>query len=291
VETPIGATADQETGDPMVELNELIGLDPVKQRVKGLVAQVRADKLRAEAGMPPPRRSHHMVFVGNPGTAKTTVARLLARIYAQLDVLEQGHLVEVTRADLVGEYIGQTAPRTAAKFNLALGGVLFIDEAYALAPADSDRDFGQEAVSTLIKLMEDHRDEVVVIVAGYPDQMQRFLTSNPGVASRFPTTMVFPDYSTEELVEIFALLARRAGFSLGAGVPERVRDLVPEPRPEPFGNGRFVRNLFEEAVTRQAVRITEATAPTHEDVVGLRVEDLPDRPPPYQATPSYGQYL
>jgi SpoVK/Ycf46/Vps4 family AAA+-type ATPase len=285
------AVPEVEIGDPMAELDELVGLAPVKEQVKRLVAELRAEKLRAQAGMPPSEKSRHMVFTGNPGTAKTTVARLLARIYAQLGVLAHGHLIEVSRADLVGEYIGQTAPRTTARFNQATGGVLFIDEAYALVPADSFRDFGNEAISTLLKLMEDHRDEVVVIVAGYPREMQRFVESNPGVASRFPTTISFADYSPEELWGIFRLYADRAGFSLLDGVEDAFRRLVPDPRPDAFGNGRFVRNVFEEAVTRQALRITAMTDPVNEVVTQLRPEDLPDQASATGRSDGTGLYL
>jgi SpoVK/Ycf46/Vps4 family AAA+-type ATPase len=217
-----------------------------------------------------------MIFTGNPGTAKTTVARLLARIYAQLGVLANGHLIEVSRTDLVGEYIGQTAPRTTSRFNQASGGVLFIDEAYSLVPPDSFRDFGNEAISTLLKLMEDHRDEVVVIAAGYPKEMRRFVESNPGIASRFPTSIGFADYDPDELWAIFRLYADKAGFSLLDGVQSAFLRLVPDPRPEAFGNGRFVRNVFEDATTRQALRITAMTDPAKEVVVQLRPEDLPD---------------
>jgi hypothetical protein len=285
------AVPEVEIGDPMAELDELVGLAPVKEQVKRLVAELRAEKLRTQAGMPPSEKSRHMVFTGNPGTAKTTVARLLARIYAQLGVLAHGHLIEVSRADLVGEYIGQTAPRTTARFNQATGGVLFIDEAYALVPADSFRDFGNEAISTLLKLMEDHRDEVVVIVAGYPREMQRFVESNPGVASRFPTTISFADYSPEELWGIFRLYADRAGFSLLDGVEDAFRRLVPDPRPDAFGNGRFVRNVFEEAVTRQALRITAMTDPVNEVVTQLRPEDLPDQTSATGRSDGTGLYL
>ena len=280
-----------EIGDPMAELDELIGLEPIKEQVRRLVAELKAERMRLAAGMPVSDRSRHMVFLGNPGTAKTTVARLLARIYAQLEVLSNGHLVEVTRTDLIGEYIGQTAPRTTAKFNQATGGVLFIDEAYSLIPPDSGRDFGHEAVSTLLKLMEDHRDEVVVIVAGYPREMQRFLESNTGLASRFPKTLTFGDYDAEELVAIFRLIATQAGFSVAPDVGDGLRSLVPSPRPVGFGNGRFVRNVFEEAVSRQAMRLVETTDPTPEQIRALLRSDLPDQPPPDRPAPGPGLYL
>ena len=273
-EVPDLAVPEVEIGDPMAELEALIGLAPVKEQVKRLVAELKAEKLRTEAGMPPSEKSRHMIFTGNPGTAKTTVARLLARIYAQLGVLANGHLIEVSRTDLVGEYIGQTAPRTTARFNQASGGVLFIDEAYSLVPPDSFRDFGYEAISTLLKLMEDHRDEVVVIAAGYPREMQRFVDSNPGIASRFPPPSASPTTVPTSCWAIFKLYADKAGFSLLEGVEVAFRRLVPDPRPDAFGNGRFVRNVFEEAVTRQAMRITAALDPV--------------QPPESQSSPSCG---
>lgn len=279
-----------EIGEPQVELAKLIGLGPIKQQVARLVAEERADQLRARAGMPPRESSRHMVFVGNPGTAKTTVARLLARIYAQLGTLSNGHLVEAHRVDLVGSYVGQTAPKVRKMFNRASGGVLFIDEAYSLIPADSTRDFGVEAVATLLKLMEDHRDEVVVIVAGYPQEMDRFLNSNPGLASRFPKTFAFADYSAEDLFAIFELISRQQGFLLGAGVEDRVRGLIPVDRPHGFGNGRFVRNIFEEAVSIQAERLIALDDPSDHDIKTLLPEDLPDEPPS-ESPRLHGLYL
>jgi hypothetical protein len=270
-------------GDPQAELGALVGLAPVKEQVRRLVAEAKADQLRARAGMPPRDRSRHMVFVGNPGTAKTTIARLLARIYAQLGTLSNGHLVEASRVDLVGQYIGQTSPKVRKAFDKASGGVLFIDEAYALIPQDSHRDFGVEAVSTLLKLMEDRRDEVVVIVAGYPREMARFLSSNPGLASRFPKTLNFEDYDDDELSEIFARIASEHGFELGPGVDERVRALLPSPRPAGFGNGRFVRNVFEEAVSIQAERLVALEDPSDAEIRTLVAADLPNEAPPEEA--------
>ena len=268
-----------EIGDPQAELAELVGLAPIKQQVRRLIAEASADQLRRGAGMPERDRSRHMVFTGNPGTAKTTVARLLARIYAQLGTLSNGHLVEASRVDLVGQYIGQTAPKVRKVFNRALGGVLFVDEAYALIPQDSHRDFGVEAVSTLLKLMEDRRDEVVVIVAGYPLEMERFMTSNPGLASRFPKTLSFSDYDDDELFAIFERVAAQDGFTLGDGVEERLRSLIPSPHPPGFGNGRFIRNVFEEATSIQAERLVDLPDPTPEIIRALVPDDLPTDPP------------
>lgn len=284
------AIPEVEIGDPQGELAALVGLAPIKEQVRRVVAEARADLLRTGAGMPPRETSRHMVFVGNPGTAKTTVARLLARIYAEQGTLSNGHLVEASRVDLVGQYIGQTAPKVRKMFNKASGGVLFIDEAYALIPHDSHRDFGVEAVSTLLKLMEDRRDEVVVIVAGYPEETKRFLASNPGLASRFPKTLTFDDYDDDELMEIFALVARQQGFELGEDLLPALHNLIPRPHPPSFGNGRFMRNVFEEAVSIQAERLIEAAQLTPEMIRTLIAADLPKEPPPDRSRPQ-GMYL
>jgi SpoVK/Ycf46/Vps4 family AAA+-type ATPase len=198
-----------------------------------------------------------MVFVGKPGTAKTTIARLLSRIYHQLGVLEKGHVVEVDRSDLVGAAVGSTAPMTAAKFREALGGVLFIDEAYSLTPENTPGDYGLEAVATILKMMEDHRNDCIVIVAGYHREMQRFMESNTGLQSRFPKLLSFSEYDTDQLVQIFELQARQKGMIYGEEVLDKVRSVIPPaPRGHSFGNGRFIRNVLEEAVSNQATRLS-----------------------------------
>ncbi len=266
--------------NPIAELDSLIGLESVKDAVRRMVAEVKTNLRRSELGLPSHERARHMVFVGKPGTAKTTIARLLSRIYHQLGVLEKGHVVEVDRSDLVGAGLGSTAPMTAAKFREALGGVLFIDEAYSLTPENTPGDYGLEAVATVLKLMEDHRNDCIVIVAGYHREMQRFMESNTGLASRFPKLLSFSEYDTDQLVGIFELQARQKGMIYGEEVLDKVRAVIPPaPRGHSFGNGRFIRNVLEEAVSNQATRLSASDPDklTERDLRELIPSDV--RPP------------
>ena len=275
---PAAATEPQEPARPLeelyAELDALIGLEAVKQEVKLVANLVRVQRMREERGLPVTESSRHLVFTGNPGTGKTTVARLLAQLYRTLGVVEKGHLVETDRGGLVAGYVGQTALRVKEVFATALGGVLLVDEAYALARG-REGDFGQEAIDTLVKLIEDHRKEVVVILTGYPGEMATLVDSNPGFRSRFPRTIHFPDYTDDELVRIFVSLAEGGGYLVddAARAAARAR-FEAEPRGPGFGNGRLARNLFEAAVAAQATRVVDVPDVTDAQLVALSAADL-----------------
>ena len=261
------------------ELDGYIGLDTVKEQVDGLINWIRVNQMRKENGLPQADMSLHMVFSGNPGTGKTMIARLMARIYRSLGILKKGHLVEVDRSGLVAGYVGQTAMKTAEVIKSALDGVLFIDEAYALT-SRGENDFGREAVETLLKMMEDNRDRLVVIVAGYVDEMETFVHSNPGLESRFNRFWNFPDYSIDEMLAIFDMRCGKSGYTilpqarakLGSVIAARVMaDHLG------FGNARGVRNLFEETAANQANRLAQLPPEeiTKETLMLLTEEDIP----------------
>ncbi|MCK1797715.1 right-handed parallel beta-helix repeat-containing protein [Streptomyces sp. XM4193] len=261
------------------QLDALVGLESVKREVRALTAMIEVGRRRQRAGLKAASARRHLVFTGSPGTGKTTVGRLYGEILHSLGVLEHGHLVEVSRVDLVGEHIGSTALRTQAAFDKARGGVLFIDEAYALSPEDSGRDFGREAIDTLVKLMEDHRDEVVVIAAGYTEEMERFLAVNPGVASRFSRTITFGDYAAEDLLRIVEQQAEEHEYHLADGTEEAVlKHFATMERGPSFGNGRTARQTFEAMVERHAGRVAQVEDPSTDDLTLLYSEDLPALP-------------
>ncbi len=260
----------------MAQLEDLVGLDEVKKDVKNLMNLVKVRKLRQQNDLPVPPMSLHMVFLGNPGTGKTTVARLVSGLYAAIGVLSKGQLVEVDRSGLVAGYVGQTAIKTQEVIKKALGGVLFIDEAYSLS-SGGENDFGREAIETLLKAMEDHRDDLIVIVAGYTGPMEKFLSSNPGLESRFNKYFFFPDYDGEQLMAIFRKQCEKNKYTLSPKAEEsavRLFTELYEERGDNFGNGRDVRNVFEDMIVRQANRVAAMEAPGKEDLMTVLASDL-----------------
>ena len=261
--------------DLLAELDGYIGLDLIKEEVRSLINMVKVYKLRREHDLPTADLSLHMVFSGNPGTGKTMMARLMSRIYHSLGILSKGQLVEVDRSGLVAGYVGQTAIKTRKVIEKAMGGVLFIDEAYALN-GKSENDFGQEAIDTILKAMEDHREDLVVIVAGYTELMEDFVHSNPGLESRFNRFMFFPDYSVEEMMGIFDLRCKGSCYELSEDARPLVRDYIAEERAdqESFGNGRGVRNIFENIIVAQNNRLAKQETVTREELMRITADDI-----------------
>jgi hypothetical protein len=264
--------------DLLAELDGLIGLDPVKEEVRLITALLRVQQLRRQRGLPVVEGTRHLVFSGNPGTGKTTVARLLARLYRALEVVERGHLVEVDRAGLVAGFVGQTATKVGEVFDRADGGVLLIDEAYSLIRG-GERDFGREAIDAIVKQVEDRRDSMVVILAGYPAEMAELVAANPGFSSRFPRTIHFPDYSDAELVAILDRLATRQRYGLTpAAADAALAWFGAHQRGRGFGNGRLARNLFEAAVSRHASRLLAVDEPSDVELTTLEASDIASVP-------------
>ena len=270
--------APRSLEDVLAELDALVGLERVKADVRQLINFLKVQKMREEQGLRGLTTSRHLVFYGNPGTGKTTIARLLAQIYRTLGILRRGHLVEADRAGMVAGYVGQTALKVKEVVNRALGGVLFIDEAYALTSGGGN-DFGQEAVETLLKMMEDHRDDLIVIVAGYTVKMGEFLDSNPGLRSRFSKHLHFDDYDPPQLTRIFQNFCRKADFQLSPAAEKDLAvifELLSTSRDETFGNARLARNLFETTVNKQANRIVSLPVIDKTILATIEAADIPN---------------
>lgn len=267
--------AENKVHEIRKELDALVGLNNVKKHIDEIYAFMEIQKRRSREKLHTESQVLHMVFKGNPGTGKTTVARILGKLFREAGILPKGHLVEVERADLVGEYIGHTAQKSRDQIKKSLGGILFIDEAYSLARG-GEKDFGKEAIDTIVKGMEDHKDNLIIILAGYREEMNKFMQTNPGLRSRFPIHINFPDYSTEELLAIADMMLDQRQYSLSGGAREELRMIIESiPRlHEHNGNARLVRNLIERAMRVQAVRLMDQGQLTREDLLVLSREDM-----------------
>jgi stage V sporulation protein K len=264
--------------DIFKELNHMVGLDNVKEIVHEIYALLQVSQFRVEAGLQSNSHVYHMIFKGNPGTGKTTVARIIARMFHTMGVLSKGHFIEVERADLVGEYIGHTALKTRELMKKAMGGILFIDEAYSLARG-GDKDFGKEAIDCLVKGMEDKKNDFILILAGYSEEMEQFLATNPGLPSRFPIQVDFEDYSIDQLVHISELMVKEREYVLLPHTIVKLRQHLSEEKTaswRAFSNARYVRNLLEKSIRHQAVRLLNqyTTTPSKQELMSIRPEDL-----------------
>lgn len=268
--------ANEKVSEILDELDELIGLTSVKELVYEIKAFIEIHRKRLDENLVSEPLVLHMIFKGNPGTGKTTVARILGKLFKEINVLSKGHLIEVERADLVGEYIGHTALKTREQLKRAYGGILFIDEAYSLARG-GEKDFGKEAIDTLVKAMEDQKDNLILILAGYKREMDEFIKTNPGLKSRFPIYIVFPDYSIRELLEIADLMLRQRQYELTDGARKalkRIVELKTGKGHEHSGNARLVRNIIEKAMRRQAVRLVKKNEITRDDLILIEEADI-----------------
>jgi len=257
----------------------MVGMDNVKSLIYEIYALLHVASLRADAGLAQGSHVYHMIFRGNPGTGKTTIARIVAKLFQKMGVLQKGHLIEVERADLVGEYIGHTAQKTRDLVKKALGGVLFVDEAYSLARG-GEKDFGKEAIDTLVKAMEDYKNQFVLILAGYPEEIEHFLMTNPGLPSRFPIQITFPDYTVDQLIQIAELMAKERDYTMMPQAVMKLRQHLAQEKDEAyfaFSNARYVRNAIEKAIRHQAVRLLNqygSGSPGKHELMSIRPEDL-----------------
>ncbi len=270
------STVEQRIENVLREMDNLIGLGEVKVLVREIYAFIEIQKRREREHLNTEPLVLHMIFRGNPGTGKTTVARIMGKVFREMGVLSRGHLIEVERADLVGEYIGHTAQKTRDQLKKAYGGILFIDEAYSLARG-GEKDFGKEAIDCMVKVMEDHKDELILILAGYQKEMEKFLETNPGLRSRFPIHIDFPDYSKEELLQISEQLCAKRQYLLNNQAKLALLNLLNPPAhssDDNFGNARTVRNIIEKAIRRQAVRLVRKHSTTREELMVIEPCDL-----------------